>query len=157
VIDYGDVGTYAEEGIYEDEDEYRAMSVPITAIPAPVAPAAPSSILAQEPKKKKRKAAASSSTRDNEPKGQTLQELLNGPNQGAAQNEIDEIAFMIGVAYNFISLRLVISSGGQPPYLFDTETREYFQKYPVMNVSSNGNPMPAVFDNNPTATSDFDP
>lgn len=64
----------------------------------------------------------------------TLRELAEGPNKEAALNEIEDKVYTIATLMNFIALRLVNSSGGRPPYIFDKDTRRYILKNPRINV-----------------------
>ena len=61
---------------------------------------------------------------DNGPRHQTLLELTRGRNRDAAMYEIEDIVYKVAVLMNFIALRLVTSSGGRAPYMFDAETRQ---------------------------------
>lgn len=54
----------------------------------------------------------------------TLMDLSRGANAAVANQERENKMYMLLCVCNFISLRLVNSSGGRPPYLFDKETRE---------------------------------
>lgn len=75
----------------------------------------------------------------------TLRELAEGPNKEAALNEIEDKVYTIATLMNFIALRLVNSSGGRPPYLFDKDTRRYIEKNPRINVQTpDGRPPPFV-------------
>ena len=71
----------------------------------------------------------------NKPKRlKTLAELKEGPNKDAAENEIEDKTYTIGVLCNFLAYRLVNSSGGKPPCIFDTENRTYIEQHPRLNV-----------------------
>jgi len=75
----------------------------------------------------------------------TLRELAEGPNKEAALNEIEDKVYTIATLMNFIALRLVNSSGGRPPYIFDKDTRRYILKNPRINVHTpDGRPPPFV-------------
>lgn len=87
-----------------------------------------------------------------EEEGKTLLELTKGPNKHAAKQEIDERVYKLAVACNFIAWRLMNSSGGPAPHRFATETREFIQDHPRINVRlPNGKPPPFLYDGPPAA------
>ena len=76
----------------------------------------------------------------------TLLDLEKGENKDAAANEIADKCFTMGVIHNFVQHRLVNSSGGPSPHIFNTSTGEYMERYPAVNVRSAGG-RPPPFDN----------
>jgi hypothetical protein len=54
----------------------------------------------------------------------TLMELLEGPNHGAAQNEVDDKVYFYATLFNFIRWRLVSSYGAPRPQIYDEENRQ---------------------------------
>jgi hypothetical protein len=55
---------------------------------------------------------------------QTLRELASGVNRDAAIQQMEDKVYLIAVLMNFMAMRLVTTSGGRPPHIFDSETRQ---------------------------------
>lgn len=66
----------------------------------------------------------------------TLLELAQGPNKAAALNEMEDQMYTIATLLKVIALRLVNSSGGRSPHIFDASTQQYVERNPRLNVQT---------------------